>query len=233
MTDAEDVAGNAVQAPTNFAVFVSFKPDTPAGRVWDLWQFIPRINQDEDVTGDLHNFILSLQDVTDRLLFDIDRFPDILDPDVAAQPFLAAMLCDLGNPFSFVDLADIDQRRLVSILVPLYKQKGTCVGIENAIRFFVGVEVSCVEPIFTCMELGVSELGVDWSLCPSLSSARFTFDIASVVVLTETQVTQIIQIVDLMKPAHTHLGRITDPNVVIINHVELGLSQLGVDFDLH
>lgn len=231
--NAEDVSGNQVAAPTNSAYFTAFVPDIPAGREFELWRMLPRINRDEDATGDLERFILCLQDVTNLLLFDIDAFSDILDPDIAEQPWLAAMLCDLGNPFAFTDLEDIDQRRLISILVPLYRQKGTCIGLENAIRFFVGIDVTCVEHLLNCMELGVASLGDDWTLCASASAARFTFDIDSPVVLTESQISQIIDIAKLMKPAHTHLGNIIDPNAVTPNHVELGASQLGVNFDLH
>lgn len=230
---AEDVSGNALVAPLNQAFFVAFTPDIPAGRVWDLYKLLPKINRDEDVTGDLLNFVKCLQDVTDLLLFDIDAFSNILDKDIAAEQYVDNMLCDLGNPFSFADLSLVDKRRLISILVPLYKQKGTCIGLENAIRFFVQVDVTCVQPLLTCMQLGVAELGEDWTLCPSSSVARYTFDIDSPVVLTDAQITQIIQISDLMKPAHTHLGNILDPNTPVPDHVELGVSQLGETWDLH
>ena len=216
----------------NSAFFVAFVPDIPAGRSFDLWRMLPRINRDEDVTKDLEHFILCLQDVTNLLLFDIDSFADIIDPDFAEEPWLSLMLCDLGNPFSFAELSDIDERRLIAILVPLYKQKGTCIGLENAIRFFVGVDVTCVEGLISCMSLGESMLGEDWILCPSSSAARYTFSIDSPVVLTDNQRTQIVQITDLMKSAHTHLGTIIEPTAGP-SHAELGLSGLGDNFELH
>lgn len=231
VSNAQDVGGNVILAPDNFALFDSFVPVIPAGRRWELWRMLPRINRQEDETGDLQNFILCLQDIVNLLLADIDAFTDIIDPELAEQPWLAAMLCDLGNPFAF-ELDDIDQRRLISILVPLYKQKGTCIGIENAIRFFVGIEATCVPYLGTSGSLGESELGFDFYLAPSSSWTRFAFCLEVSVALTDEQRTQMVQIADLMKPAHTHLGSVLEP-AIDPDHLELGLSELGVSWDLH
>src|SRR5690606_30992264 len=96
-----------------------------------------------DETGDLENFMAVLQDVLELLLGEVDRFPDILDPDLAPEPFLDLMLEDLGNPFAF-DLTELQKRRLIAVLVQIYRQKGTAAGIRNAIRFFLGVDVTAV-----------------------------------------------------------------------------------------
>jgi len=231
VVNAADVSGNVVLPPDHTALFDSFVPTIPAGRNWELWRMLPRINRQEDATGDLHRFILCLQDVVNLILADIDAFSDIIDPDLADEPWLTGMLCDLGNPFNF-ELSDIDQRRLISILVPLYKQKGTCVGVENAVRFFVGVEVTCVPYLGTSGSLGESELGFDFVLAPSSSAARYTFTVQSPVALTDTQRTQITELANLMKPAHTHLGSIIEPTIDP-NHLELGTSGLGDTWELH
>ena len=226
VSGATDLVGNAVIAPDNEAVFSGFVPPVPAGREFDLYRMLPRCNREEDITQDLLKFVACL-------LFDIDRLADIIDPDLAPEPFLSTILLDLGNPFNFEELSEIDKRRLVRILVPLYKQKGTCVGIINAVRFFVGVELTCDEFTDNCMILGESELGEDWILCPSALRTRLTFTLVSPVALTDEQRTRITAIAELMKPAGTHLGAIVEPDTSVIDHLELGISELGDTWILH
>lgn len=233
VANAADLVGNVIAAPDDDALFIAFVPPAPATRKWDLYKFLPQMNREEDVTQDLFKFIACLQEVTGLLLYDIDRLSDTYDPDISPEPFLSGMLCDLGNPFAFAELTVADKRRLISILVPLYKEKGTCIGIINAIRFFVGVEVTCDEYLADCLILGESELGFDWELCPADAATRYTFSIVSPVALTDEQRSDILQIVDLMKPAHTHLGAIVEPDTSTIDHVELGVSELGATWDLH
>lgn len=54
----------------------------------------------------------------------------------------------------------------------MYRQKGTAKGIQNAIRFFLGVflgiDISAITPFNAdTLILGESELGIDWVLGPS------------------------------------------------------------------
>ena len=220
----------------NEALFTSFVCPQPDGRSFQLWDFIPAKNKAEDVTRELEFFIFSLQDVVDQILCDIDLFVNILDPALAPEvPWLDLILCDLGNPFDFIDLNEIDKRRLVDILVPLYKQKGTEIGIINAIRFFQGIEVTIdVFNDFTDIwVLGEGELGDDTDLGPGVSFERYSFRIISPVVLTEIQESRMRQLVDLMKVGHEHLVDIVQPGDDVIDHWELGESELGVDSDLH
>lgn len=190
------------------------------------------MNRDEDVTKELENFLLSLQDVTDLILCDIDRFTDILDPHVAKEPFLSLMLCDLGNPFDF-ELSEIDKRRLIDVLMGLYKEKGTGQGIIDAIRFFVGITVTLDVFNATGWVLGEDELGIDTELAPSLQFLLYSFNIISPVALTAEQRTRMRQLTDLMKVAHEHLVDIIEPDTSTIDHWELGLSEIGVTTDLH
>ncbi len=91
----------------------------------------------------------------------------------ASEDFLDLILQDLGNPFPF-DLYVLGKRRLASVLVEMYRQKGTEAGIENAIRFFLGIDVTAITPFTgTTLVLGESELGVDWELGPSDRFARY------------------------------------------------------------
>lgn len=132
-----DPSGHAIEAADGSAIFTGFVPPRPSSRVFDLYRFLPELNRREDQTGDL---LSCLQEVTDLLLHDIDRFTDLLDPDLAPEPVLDLMLGELGNPFAF-DRSVVDKRRLLNVLVAMYREKGTARGITNAIRFFLGLEV--------------------------------------------------------------------------------------------
>lgn len=228
-----DVPGNAVAAPDNVADFTAFTPARPARRRLDLYQLLPAMNRREDETGDLRRFLLCLQEVTDLLLADIDRFTDILDPDVAPERFADLMLVDLGNPFPF-DLSLVDKRRLLNVLVGMFREKGTAVGIKNAIRFFLGLEVIVGEYTGEALILGESLLGEDWVLGPSGDFSPYAFELVVPRALTAEERRRIRSIVDYMKPAHTHLVRITEPEIPeVLDHLELGLSELGETWVLH
>jgi phage tail-like protein len=230
-----DAVGNLMVAPNNFAAFVGYACEAPDGREFDLIDMLPALNVNEDESLDLHKFVGCLQEVTDNLLCDIDHWPDILDPDVAPERFVDAMLADIGNPFSF-SLNEVDKRRLIHVLVPLYQQKGTDPGIINAIRFFLGIEVTIFVPAFsTTWTLGVSLLGTDTWLGTSSLHDRLSFYVVSPVTLTQTQRDQITSIVNYMKDARTHFLGIQEPAPPppVPNHMELGLSELGVNWLLH
>ncbi|MCL2726697.1 MAG: phage tail protein, partial [Polyangiaceae bacterium] len=135
--DVTDRFGNVVLAPYDRASFTGFRPARPATRRFDLWKMLPKHNRRDDQTGDLFRFFACLQEVTDLLLADIDRWPDIFDFERALENFVDLILSDLGNPFPF-ELDVMGKRRLASVLVEMYQQKGTAHGIQNAIRFFLG-----------------------------------------------------------------------------------------------
>lgn len=233
-----DVSGNIVVAPYNSAGFTGFEPAKPDGRNFSLWLMVPRINRREDETRDLAKFIACLQEVLDLLLWQVDAWTDILDPDTAPEAAVDAMLADLGNPFAF-DLSLTQKRLLLSVLVSIYKGKGVAPGIRNVVRFFLGLEITITAYTDVGMVLGESELGSDgtdgtWELGPSGSFARYAFNVVVPRVLTDTERSQIRTLVEYMKPSHTHFVELVEPTpAVVIDHVELGLSELGVSFDLH
>jgi phage tail-like protein len=234
VTGVTDLFDNSILPPYNTTEFTGFRPARPLNRRFDLWSMIPVWNRREDVTGDLWRFIACLQEVTDLLLAEVDRFPDIFDLERSPTPFLDLILLDLGNPFPF-ELTDIGKRRLASVLVEMYMQKGTAIGIENAVRFFLGVNITAITPLAgTCLILGESELGIDWILGPSDRFARYAFTVIVDVVLTDTQRKQLRAIVEYMKPAHTHFVDLIEPEEPIVyEHWELGFSELGTESDLH
>lgn len=234
ITGVVDANGNPTVAPHDRVTFTGFRPSRPPGRHFDLWPMLPRYNRRADVTGDLRRLVSCFQEVTDGQLAQIDRFPDLFDIERAPDPFLDTILQDLGNPFAF-DLDTIGKRRLASVLVEMYRQKGTAIGIQNAVRFFLGIEVTAITAFTgTTLVLGESELGVDWEIGPSDSFARYAFDIEVGVPLTKTEQSQIRAIVGYLKPAHTHFVNLRWPgSEPFVDHWELGVSELGETALLH
>ncbi len=232
--NAEDPSGNAIGDPTNVAFFVGFECPQPAGRTFSLIDMVPDLNVAEDETGDLARFVAVIQEVVDLLLCDVDRWVEIIDVDLAPEPFVDAMLFDLGNPFEF-DLTLIDKRRLARLLVPIYRQKGTADGIVNAIRFFLGIETTLVYPAFgDVWTLGVDLLGIGSFLGTSDAAARYSYRIVSPVLLTDEQRSQMLRIARYMHPAHEHVSiEEPPPPPTIPDHWELGYSELGTETILH
>ena len=232
VTGVEDTKENPVA--DDVAIFTGYRSPRPAGRRFDLWSMLPRHNRRDDVTGDLRRFIACLQEALDLLMVEADRFSDVFDIERAPEGFLALILHDLGNPFPF-DLDELDKRRLASVLVEMYRQKGTAIGIENAIRFFLGIDITAITPFAgTTLVLGESELGVDWELGPSDRFARYAFDVEVDIPLSTTERSQIRAIVDYLKPAHTHFVQLIEPMPpAFIDHWELGSSELGETTELH
>ena len=233
-TGTRDAKGNVILPPFDRIVFTGFRPPRPVRRRFDLWSMLPKHNRRSDTTGDLASFIACLQEVTDLLLAEVDRYPDLWDIERAPTPFLDLILQDLGNPFPF-DLDDLSKRRLATVLVEMYQQKGTAIGIRNAIRFFLGIDIQAITGLAsTALELGISELGVDWELGPSDRFARYAFDIVVGRVLSATERKQLRVIVNYLKPAHTHFVNLIEPLPPIVpDHWELGLSEVGETSNLH
>ncbi len=232
VVDAEDDVGNVVEVPFNTADFTAPECAKPANRDFDLFRMLPEMNRRED-NGDLLKFTLCLQEVVDLILCETDRFADFLDPDSTTIEGVRAMLADLGNPFTF-DLSEAEERKLVRLLVPLYKQKGTDPGIRNAVRLFLGFDVTLTPYLGEGLSLGESELGVDWVLGPSTSFMKYAFDVNVALGLTEEQRKRLISIVVYMKPSHTHLVSVVEPVIPgSVDHLELGMSELGDNWELH
>ncbi len=233
-TGVRDRKGNPVLAPFDTAVFQGFRPARPPRRRFDLLSMLPKHNRRSDTTGDLARFIGCLQEVVDLLLAEVDRFPDLWDIERAPSPFLDLILRDLGNPFPF-DLDELGKRRLAAVLVEVYRQKGTAIGIRNAVRFFLRLEIEAITGLAaTALVLGVSELGIDWELGPSDRFARYAFDVKVGRVLTPTERKHLRAIVNYMKPAHTHFVNLLEPVAPIVpDHWELGVSEIGPETQLH
>lgn len=227
-----DIAGNVMGGAGSSASFVAYSCPVPTGRDFDLWSWVPNENKREDTSGDLRKFIALFQEVVDLKLCEIDEWTNILDPDLAPEPFVDAILLDLGNPFDFA-LALIDKRRLASVLVQIYKQKGISLGIIAAIRFFMGIEVTIRVPAGT-LGLGEWELGVDWELGTSDLKEKLTFEVVVPRSLTADERERMSDIVRYMQYAQEHFRLVEPaPPPAVPDHLELGISELGVTWDLH
>lgn len=231
--NVESTVGDPMDPIGRFKEFISADPRKPE-RNFQLLNQLAAHSVREDDTGDLRRFMSIFQDVQDILLVEKDRFLTILDIDTAPENFVDAILCDLGNPF-FFDLDLVGKRKLARILVPIYKQKGTKQGIRNVARFFLGFDVvDIVSVLEDCLILGESELGLDWTLCPSDSFSRFSFSIIVDRVLTQDERDKLTIIVEYMKPAHTHFLKIIEPtDPEFVDHWELDFSALDDTTVLH
>ena len=229
VTGAKDESGNLIAAPNNVAEFVGVGAAAPPGRRFQLWDMIPELNREEDATGDLRALTTIFQEVIDLLLADVDRWTDILDVDLADERYLDHMLIQLGNPFTF-ELSAEDKRRLIRVLVAMYRQKGTTPGIVNTIRFFLGLEVTVnvLGARKNVWNLGEDRLGKTTRTGPDTSRGLYAFEVVSTIVLGDVTRERIRAIVEYMKAAHEHFVRIREPLLSPpVFHVQLGRSRLG------
>lgn len=228
-----DLSGNSVVSTS--VGFMSFDPAQPNGREFNLYKFVPRINRDEDVTQDLFKFLSCIQDVSDLLLYKIDRWTDIFNFEKADDKYLNLILQDLANPFPFVSgFSSNQKRKLISVLVDIYKSKGTKKGIKNVIRSFLGIEAEIVSSLEFGWRLGEDELGVTTVLGPGTPFQLYSFEVNVPIVITVEQENLIRSLVEYMKPAHTHFVSLNMPLAGDnIDHWQLGFSELGSTTILH
>ncbi len=236
-TGVTDKSGNAMVPPFGTMIFTGFVPLRPEDRDWNYFAMMPGIDQEEDA-GDLRRFLAVIQELGDLVLTSIDRFTDIIDPDVAPIAFVDAMLDDLGDPFVFETphLSDTAKRQLVQLLVPIYKQRGTGPGIIAAIAFFLGVEVTLQSTAVAPLGIGEWELGETWVLGTSDLVEIHTFRVLVPRVLTVDERKRMRAIITFMKCEREHFKIIEPTNITPIDeaqHLELGLSELGVNWLLH
>lgn len=229
----EDPHGNVVLPPHDRTTFSGFRPQRPPGRRFDLWSMLPKHNRRRDETGDLGRFVACLQEVVDLLLADVDRMPREIDLERASERSLDAILRDLGNPFA-LELDDAQHRRLAASLVEMYRMKGTAVGIRRALAFFLAIDAEILPYASTALVLGESELDHDWELGPSARFARYAFDVRSARALSAYERHLVRQLVEYIKPAHTHFIELIEPLVAAApDHWELGESDLDETALLH
>lgn len=212
VNDVADLFGNVIEAPDNAVEFLGYQPQTPAGRSFLLWELLAQVHRTSDVTGDLKKLCDVLQDTLDLVLYLVDRWVDILDPDLASSPFVSVMLKCLGNPFPFdLDLADM--RLLISVLIPIYQGKGTNVGVVDAVFFFLGfeIEITPLNDFEGGWVLGEGLLGEDSLLFTEASYTLYSFDVTIPLPLTDAEREAMLTIIDYMKPGHEHIANLFEP----------------------
>lgn len=225
----EDAVGNPLGSGAT-AAFVALVPDAPAGRDFDLWSMLPAYNRADDPAGDLRLLISAWQEMVVLLFSKIDRFGELINLDTAPEANLDAILYGLGNPFDVSEMTLADKRRLASLLVEMYRERGTAKGIINAIRLFLGIEVEVIPIGRTGMRLGTSQLNVDWVLGSDDPRTLYSFIIESPVDLTPAQRVQLVALVEYIRPAREHFVALVEPNSspLPVRWI-LGTSQLNVD----
>ena len=160
----EDISGNVVDPSYAEVDFVGFQPEVPENRRFRIYEnMMPAEDRrrDEFGTQDLLRFTNCIQEMLDLLLYDSDHITDQWDPDLANATQVAWMLYDCGNPFDWyeLELDETQQRKLLRLLVPIYRQKGTAVGIQNVIRLLLGLESKVLIHNATGWLLGEDILG--------------------------------------------------------------------------
>lgn len=234
VSDVADEFGNVFSAPDNAVAFSAWLPPYPAGRRWLMHDLVPRFTLAEDLTGELLLFLGCLQDTNNILLHSIDAWSDILDPDLAPEVAIDAMLVDLGNPFSF-ELDLITKRRLVKTLIPMFRLKGTVPGIINAVRFFLGIEVSIETFTGRGWRIGRDQISAYNQIAPQPAiigpgrHAIYCFRIHSPLVLTPVQKARVLTIGQYMKGAPEHLIGLRDaaPIVGLPLYWTVGITETG------
>ena len=141
---------------------------------------------------------------------------------------------DLGNPFPF-ELDELDKRRLATVLIDLYRLKGTALGIRIAIRFFLGIEVEDITAYNgERLTLGESELGVDWVVGPSDRFSLYAFEIRVGRKMADQERERMMTIVRYLGPVGAHFVGIAEPvDPAVWDHWELGVSELDSQTILH
>jgi phage tail-like protein len=204
LTRVQDTSDNEIGSLYSFS---STMPEAPPGRSFNLWDMIPDMNKREDATQELERFVRSIDECAQILLGDVDQFGSLLDPLRTKDVVVDVLLEHLGNPLAFVRGLSLQKKReLVSLLVPMYKQRGIAAGIEDSVAFFVGKTVTVVPfdiPADT-WTLGVGQLNYNTFIGPSRSVVRYSFYLEHTEDLTAEEESHIREIVEFVRPAHTH-----------------------------
>lgn len=240
VSNVEDIHENAIADPTNSALFIGYSFPAPSDRDFDLYQkWVTADQKAQDAAqhtngdpGDLKILFMIWQEPIDLLLGLIDKLSDIYDPDLAPEPFVDLMLLEMGNPFDF-PLTEIEKRKLVQILVPIYQSKGTGPGIVDAIRLFMGIEVTLNVYAWSPVPIGEALMGIDWILGSSDPQDLLTFQVLVPQVLTADERAKMSQIIDYMMDAREFFVILEPADIVVPDHWQMGFSQLGINTWLH
>jgi len=204
ITRIEDTSDNPIGS---LYPFTSWTPGLVPGRSFALWDMIPEMNKREDKTQELERFIRSCDEPAQVMLADVDQFGLLLEPMRTKDEVVDVLLEHLGNPLAFVRGLSLQKKReLIPLLIPMFKKRGIDAGIEDSVAFFLGktVVVTPFDIPATTWTLGVSQLNYNTYVGPSRSRVRYSFYIDHSEALSSVEMERIREIVEFVRPAHTH-----------------------------
>jgi phage tail-like protein len=233
--DVTDALGNAVEADYASATFDAYQsPMTPANRLLSLYQELPAAERDTDQFGELKLFCDVLDEGLRALAVVADDWPLVTaDPDTALEPWLDAILWELGNPFDWLPMDIRTKRLLARWMHALVALKGSGLGIRAAIRLLLGIETQVHVYGVGLALLGLTVLGETFVLGTDDEDDLYTFWVIVDAPLDAETRNYMNRIIDIMKVANErHL--IVEPGVIVLpDHWALGFSELGTETELH
>lgn len=220
-----------------------------AGRM-RLIEMMPYANVRADATGDYRGLLEDVfQPALGELLVEVDRFKLLDDVDrVDVEAALDAMLYDLGCPFETASLDVNLKRRLIRTLLAFYRLMGTETAIRDVIALLTEYEVvRIISPsVVDAWDLGVDVLGdgvhpinpedpSDFAVIgPSARFMIFSFSIELDRPLAAADEPVIRKLVRVVKPAYMHfLGIVQPPAPEVVEHWEIGYSEVDVNTNVH
>ncbi len=205
----EDVwAGQVIHSPSVTSLLLLSDPivEQPIGpptcrkaERFDLCDWFPQVVCDQDPHGDHHRILGIFEDALfgsinqTGLLDDVASLLCLLDPAETPEDFLNLLLLHLGWNLK-IGLSTLQKRKILPILVDLYRIKGTDPGIVEALSRFLGIPVEILllsDPnIFGRLEAGEP---FSLSLTSIVSGSDFVsvdhperFDIGTTLFVTDT-----------------------------------------------
>lgn len=196
-----------------------------------LHDSIPQDWRTSDTDGVLAGFVEVLDSALTEIVHDLRSFPRVRDwmaCDTKYLPHLAASLgWDLDTPAVSPLLPATTERKIVGLIVPLYKRKGTRAGMVAILRLFLGLECTVFAARSDAWLLGVHRLGFGTILAPDFETApgeSLSLHVQFPQQLLATERTLALQLLELMKPAKARL-LIEEPTLAV--GWRLGASRLG------
>jgi phage tail-like protein len=183
-----------------------------------------------DVSGVWSRVLDAIGAVVDGLAADVDAFAmlqDYLACDAKYLPYLAQKLgwpLDTASPVAL-------QRKMVGLLVPMYRERGTTQGIIDLLNLLLGVDVTIDEPWADGWRLGTAELGDDTILSPATpavpytSPLPYTFYVRFPRALTSAERAAARALLNFAKRAETH-AVLVEPHSAPVPWV-LGRTHIG------
>ena len=189
---------------------------------------LPKFNRRADATGDLARSSAASR-----------RLPTGFSPSSMGCPTSPTSsatrsgarpnLADLGNPFTF-QCTVLQKRRLASILVCIYQQKGTAPGSKTRSASSWGSTICRLRPSRPQRSSSASPCSAWIGARTRTRFARYAFEATVSRVLTDTERASVQALVRYMKPAHTHFVAPNEPVVLpVFDGWEIGTSEAWRD----